>query len=282
MRKRILIADSGSTKTDWLILESGCEPIAKKTIGLNPYVMSPDDVVREVCCTFSENTSFDEVHFYGAGCRGEQVNVMQEALGRALHLSTRANVHSDMLGAARAVSGTSDAIVCILGTGSNSCLYKDGDIVANVSPLGFILGDEGSGAVLGKRLLGDVFKRQLPDALVEEFHKQYALSIDDVVRRVYKEPLPNRFLASFVPFLASHQAEPSVKELLTDEFTRFVKRNLVAYESPDLPVCFVGGVAYCFQHLLAEVVNANGMRMGQVIKAPMDGLARYHALVRNV
>lgn len=278
MHKRILIADSGSTKTDWLILETGREPIAKKTLGLNPYVMSLDEIVREVNGAISKDTAFDEVHFYGAGCRGNQVAVMAEALGRALNLASPANVHSDMLGAARAVSGNDDSVVCILGTGSNSCLYKSGEIVANVSPLGFILGDEGSGAVLGKRLLGDVFKRQLPDSLIEAFQKEYGLTIDEAVRRVYKEPLPNRFLASFVPFLAAHMSEPSVMRLLKEEFTRFVQRNLMAYGNPQLPVCFVGGVAYCFQELLAQVVNANGLKMGQVIKAPMDGLSRYHAL----
>lgn len=278
MHKRILIADSGSTKTDWLILETGQAPIAKKTLGLNPYVMSSDEISREVNQAFSANVSFDEVHFYGAGCRGSQVEVMTDALGRALNLNARAHVHSDMLGAARAVSGNDDSVVCILGTGSNSCLYKGGEIVANVSPLGFILGDEGSGAVLGKRLLGDVFKRQLPEPLIEAFQKEYGLTIDDVVRRVYKEPLPNRFLASFVPFLANHMSEPSVTQLLEEEFTRFVQRNLMAYGHPHLPVCFVGGVAYCFHDLLAQVVKANGLKMGTVIKAPMDGLARYHAL----
>lgn len=278
MHKRILIADSGSTKTDWLILESGCEPVAHKTIGLNPYVMQSDDIVREVSNAFSANAAFDEVYFYGAGCRGNQLAVMENALGNALHLATPAHVHSDMLGAARAVSGDENSIVCILGTGSNSCLYKGGDIVANVSPLGFILGDEGSGAVLGKRLLGDVFKHQLPAPLADTFVKQYGLTIDDVVRRVYKEPLPNRFLASFVPFLAAHQSEPAVTALLKDEFSRFVQRNLKAYDGAQLPVCFVGGVAYCFQSLLAEVLQSNGFRMGSVIKAPMDGLARYHAL----
>ncbi len=240
--------------------------------------MSSDEIVNEVNRAFSDDASFDEVYFYGAGCRGSQVEVMADALGRALNLKARANVHSDMLGAARAVSGNADSVVCILGTGSNSCLYKGGEIVANVSPLGFILGDEGSGAVLGKRLLGDVFKRQLPESLIEDFQKEYGLTIDDVVRRVYKEPLPNRFLASFVPFLAAHKSEPSVAQLLMDEFTRFVQRNLMAYGSPHLPVCFVGGVAYSFQDLLAQVVNANGLKMGTVIKAPMDGLARYHAL----
>ena len=278
MQQRILIADSGSTKTDWLILETGHAPVALKTQGLNPFVMNAADITQVVKTAFADNTAFTEVHFYGAGCRGEQVAVVADALAQALLLKGDANVSSDMLGAARAASGAEDAVVCILGTGSNSCLYEGGEITANVSPLGFILGDEGSGAVLGRRLLGDVFKHQLPEETVAAFNEAYGLTSDEAVRRVYKEPLPNRFLASFVPFLASHQTEPAVKALLKDEFSRFVRRNLLAYGRTDLPVCFVGGVAYAFQMLLPEVLDGFGLKMGRVVKAPMDGLAEFHAL----
>lgn len=145
-----------------------------------------------------------------------------------------------------------------------------GKLVANVSPLGYILGDEGSGAVLGRRLLGDVLKRQLPQDVCLAFEKRYGLSADAIIQRVYREPMANRFLASFAPFLAAHREHPAIQALLADEFARFFERNILQYERPDLPVHFVGSIAYVFADELRKAALRFGLTMGRILKAPLD------------
>ena len=199
-----------------------------------------------------------------------------ERLLRACFPTTTVHVASDMLGAARALCGHSEGIACILGTGSNSCLYDGHDIVANVPALGWILGDEGSGAVLGRTLVSDLLKGQLPVALRDAFLKEYDLTQDAIIQRVYRGEQPNRWLASLVPFLASHCNEPSVHDLLIRSFCRFLRRNVLAYARPDLPVGFVGGVANQFEDELRAAVAAEGLLMGYIQREPIHGMVRYH------
>lgn len=267
-----LIADSGSTKTDWLLRAGGSEIARIATQGINPFMMSGEEIerlLRDELLTDGKFVSPAEVRFYGAGCRGAQCEVVASALRRAMPSAGRVTVDTDLAGAAHALFGESgDGIACILGTGSNSGLCEGGKIVANVPPLGFILGDEGSGASLGRRLVGDVLKRQLPERLCRAFDETYRLTCDEIVRRTYKESFPNRFLASFAPFLHTHRREEAVAALLREEFSRFFLRNVAAYRRPDLPVGLVGSVAWFFRDEVAQAAAACGFKIGAVRRSP--------------
>lgn len=277
----ILIADSGSTKTDWAALHNGQVLARVHTRGMNPFFQTPEQMRKEIQETLIPQLPqqpVTAVHFYGAGCTPEKCAEVAQTLTSALEVQGRVDVHSDMVGAARGLCGRHKGIVCIMGTGSNSCLYDGTGVVANVSPLGFILGDEGSGAVLGKLLVADLLKNQLGDELKQEFLDQYKLTPADVIDRVYRQPFPNRFLASLSPFVASHLNHPGIRSMVRDSFVAFLRRNVMQYAGcPELPVHFVGSVAWHYQSLLHEAVQECGLRMGQIMKAPMDGLISYHS-----
>ena len=267
-----LIADSGSTKTDWILLCDNKKIQSLSTQGINPVLLGEEqivDILEKELLHHLDGVKIEAVDFYGAGCRGEQCAVVRNALSAVFH-TEGVVVDSDMLGAARALCGTEEGIVCILGTGSNSCLYDGCQIVKNVSPLGFILGDEGSGAVLGKRLVGDVLKGQLPETVAHAFTEAYGLSVDDIIRRVYREPMPNRFLASFAPFLSQHKECVEIRNLIIDEFSRFFLRNVAHYGRKNLPVHFVGSIAHYFREDLVEVASRSGYQIGKIKKAPLD------------
>ena len=274
----ILIADSGSTKTDWCVAEDGKILRQIKTGGINPVFQTDEelrhameDVARQV-----EDIRPEAIHFYGAGCIPTQTERVIRALRQAFPAADEVEVASDMLGAARALCGRRAGIACILGTGSNSCFYDGENIVANVSPLGFILGDEGSGAVLGKLLVGSLLKNQLTSGLKEAFLEQYALTPADIIERVYRRPLPNRFLASLSPFLAAHLEDAGVHQLVLDAFRDFLRRNVMQYDWQAHDVHCCGSIAFHYKKILAEAAVSLGIRIGQVIQSPMEGLVRYH------
>ena len=274
----ILIADSGSTKTDWCVAEDGKILRQIKTGGINPVFQTDEelrhameDVARQV-----EDIRPEAIHFYGAGCIPTQTERVIRALRQAFPAADEVEVASDMLGAARALCGRRAGIACILGTGSNSCFYDGEHIVANVSPLGFILGDEGSGAVLGKLLVGSLLKNQLTPGLKEAFLEQYALTPADIIERVYRRPLPNRFLASLSPFLAAHLDDAGVHQLVLDAFRDFLRRNVMQYDWQAHDVHCCGSIAFHYKKILAEAAVSLGIRIGQVIQSPMEGLVRYH------
>lgn len=277
----ILIADSGSTKTDWSLVDNGEEVKRIRTKGMNPFQMSADEItaeVKEVLLKELPTNEVDELYFYGAGCTKEKQPGVEKALRAGITVKGRCEVASDMLGAARGICGHQPGIACILGTGSNSCAYDGEQITKNVSPLGFILGDEGSGAVLGRTLVGDVLKNQLPAAIVERFHAKYALTTADIIDRVYRQPFPNRFLASFVPFLEENLQEPCIYSLVKEGFRSFLVRNVKQYEGWNtLPIGFAGSVAFIYRKPLEEVLEEEGMSAGRVIQAPMQGMIDYHA-----
>ena len=192
------------------------------------------------------------------------------------YLSVPVEVGSDLLAAARALCGDQPGIACIMGTGSNSCYYDGREIVKNVSPLGFILGDEGSGAVLGKLLIGDVLKDQLSPALKDQFLTQYELTPALIMDKVYRQPFPNRFLAGFSPFIREHLDEPAIWELVTRSFLAFFTRNVKQYDYFEQPVHLVGSVAWYYQDVLKEIAFDLGIRLGTIARSPMEGLIAYH------
>lgn len=276
----LLIADSGSTKTDWCLVEHGEVLQRIETKGMNPFFQTEEEMEREVKTVLWPQLKIARmaaVYFYGAGCTPEKGESVRRVLQRTLPVDGEIEVHSDMLGAARALCGYLPDIACILGTGSNSCFYDGARIQKNVSPLGFILGDEGSGANLGKLLVSDVLKRQLPEKVCEAFVVQYGFTVADVIDRVYRKPFPNRFLASFAPFLAQHREVPQVKALVTEAFKAFFRRNVMQYEGWQLyKAHFVGSVAYHFEAELRQAAIEVGVTVGTVTKSPMDGLVRYY------
>lgn len=271
-----LIADSGSTKTAWAVV--GVEDKIITTSGINPIFMDANTITEILNTQLKPNLTenITEVYFYGAGCASEEKNnIIKEAL-TSVFGKVNVEVASDLLGAARGLLGFSDGIACIMGTGSNSCLYENGKISWNVPALGFILGDEGSGAVLGKLLMGNIFKNQLPEEVKEDFVQTYGYNMMDVIEKVYRSPLPNRFLASFGPFIAKHKEVPEMKEMITSALESFIVRNVKQYPYTTMPVSFTGSIAYYFSDILQDLATRHGLTIGKIEKDPLRGLVEFH------
>lgn len=279
----ILLADSGSTKTDWCLVDCGKQVLQVSTKGTNPFFQTEDEISEEVekhLVPQLRAYSVEAVYFYGAGCAFPEKNeIVRAAIAR--HIDASIEIGSDLLGAARALCGDEPGIACIMGTGSNSCYYDGKEIVSNVSPLGFILGDEGSGAVLGKLLVGDCLKNQLSPALQEKFFKQFNLTRADILDKVYKQPFPNRFLASLSPFLAQNIEEPEIHNLVLNSFKAFFTRNVMQYDYKNNKVHLIGSVAYYYKSVLEEAAKESGITLGTIIKSPMKGLITYHSLINH-
>ena len=278
----ILIADSGSTKTDWCVVENGVLVQQIFTKGTNPFFQSEEEISNEIATALLPELKTDEfnaVYFYGAGCGfPDKIEIVHRAISKQLKVKGNVEVATDMLAAARGLCGREAGIACIMGTGSNSCYYDGENIVANVSPLGFILGDEGSGACLGKLMVGDLLKNQMTPELKEKFLTQFNLTPADIIDRVYRKPFPNRFLASLSPFLAQNINEPCVHELVLNSFKAFFKRNIMQYENyQNLKVNLIGSVAFYYKGVLAEAAEVMGIQLGTIIQSPMEGLIKYHA-----
>ncbi|MCM1518150.1 MAG: hypothetical protein NC117_05885 [Pseudoflavonifractor sp.] len=276
----ILIADCGSTKVDWCVVDDGRVVCRVSTGGINALLMTEveiADIIGRELMPAIEGCAIDEVHYYGAGCISDEVcDNVRRAIAHHIPASV-VEVNTDLLAAARALCGRERGIACILGTGSNSCYYDGERIVDNVSPLGYILGDEGSGAVLGRLLVGDVLKNQLSPALCEKFLTQYNLDTLEIIHRVYREPQPNRFLASVSPFLLENMEEPAIHRLVLNSFKSFFVRNISHYEGyRDMPVNFVGSIAYYYHDVLKEAADAIDATLGTIVISPMDGLISYH------
>ncbi len=268
----ILLADSGSTKTDWQIIINNIPTKRIFTKGINPYILH-EDYIKEIIISellpSIDNIQIEKIDFYGAGCRGNEANTLKNILISIFNCQ-RVSVNTDLLGAAHSLCKDKPGIACIIGTGSNSCYYDGKVIIENVSPLGFILGDEGSGAVLGRRLISDVLKHQLSKEVCSIFFDEYPLSADDILKKVYKEKAPNRFLASFTLFLNKYKYHPEIKDLIIQEFILFFKRNIAYYERKDLPIHFVGSVAWFFQEELRIVAQKLGYQVGTIKRSPLD------------
>lgn len=273
-----IIADSGSTKTQWCIVEGEGRKRLFRTGGINPVYLSEQEIGELWEREFPEKTCRPEkVWFYGAGCAFPEKNeYVRRALSRAFG-TPAVEVASDLYGAARALCGAAPGIACILGTGSNSCYYDGKTVCRNVPPLGYILGDEGSGAVLGKKLLAGILKGLLPEEIREMFFRETGLDYAGLMTRVYNRSWPNRFLAGLVPFIARHIDIPALGVLVSESFGEFLRKNVLQYkEARELPVSFTGSVAWHFRELLLTVVQEYGLQPGKITQAPMEGLIIYH------
>ncbi len=273
----ILVVDGGSTKTHVTIIGNSSNSKEILMPGINPYYQSESEIVDLI----QQNITLDlatvsKVYHYGAGCSfPEKKDIVRKAW---LRFCSKADVFvdSDMLGAAKAVLGDEDGIACILGTGANSCFCKNGKIERNVPPLGFILGDEGSGAYLGGKLVADAMKGILPSDLVDGLYAQFGCTPQDIMNAVYKQPLPSRYLASFVPFIASNIERPEIKSIVENAFTLFFRRNVALYGQSACKLGFVGGVAKQFEQELKSVADDFGFPNVEILGDPMPGLIAYH------
>lgn len=275
-----LIADSGSTKTDWCLMDGSNVMKRIKTKGFNPFFETEKEIEYELSNALvpkiPRGAKIDSIHFFGAGCTPEKASIVARALMMQISDEARVEVCSDMVGAARALCGNEPGIVCILGTGSNSCEYDGKKIVKNVSPLGFILGDEGSGAVLGKILVGDLLKNQLGEELKEKFLTQYKLTTAEIIDRVYRQPFPNRFLASLQPFMEDNLDNEAIFYLVMEAFSHFIARNVMQYDYQHLPAHFTGSVAYAYRKVLEKSAELTGIQLGIITNSPMEGLIKYY------
>ncbi|NDV57382.1 BadF/BadG/BcrA/BcrD ATPase family protein [Bacteroides sp. 519] len=274
-----LIADSGSTKTKWALVDENKRVRSFQTKGLNPYFQTVEEAgqrIKNELLTELGTVAIDALHFYGAGCTPDKKPVVYKLFSDHFPITQTITVESDMMGAARSMCGNNPGIVCILGTGSNSCYYNGNEIVKNISPLGYILGDEGSGAVLGRTLIGDLLKNQLPDGLKEAFLHKYALTPADVIEKVYRQPFPNRFLASLSPFLLEHIDVAEVKELVIRCFKSFIERNVKQYDYLQHPVYFTGSIAWHYKEVLIEAAGQCGVTIESIEVDPVEGLVEYH------
>ena len=275
----ILIADSGSTKTHWCLVSDGKIVREIFTGGINPYYQTDMEIIAlldEQLIPKLENVDIDRICFYGAGCLYPDKKIL---VGRGLVRffgNSMIEIQSDLLGAARSLFQHEKGIACILGTGSNSCYYDGKEITQNISPLGYILGDEGSGAVLGKLFLADCLKNQLPLELKEKFLARYELTPEIILDNVYKKPFPNRYMARFTPFLSENIEEPSVFNLVYDSFDAFLIRNIMQYPLEDIRVGCIGSVGYYFRDTLEIAASERRIEISEIVQSPMAGLIKFH------
>jgi N-acetylglucosamine kinase-like BadF-type ATPase len=282
----ILVADSGSTKTDWCLLKADGSEIPFSTEGYNPEYMSPEYILSSLRKDLPPDyQSYDvsEIHFYGAGCYENKYAVIKEPL---VHLFPRAkvNVAMDLLASAKALLGDNKGFAGILGTGTNTCIYDGKDVVENVDSLGFIMGDEGSGAYIGKCLLSDYIRGYMPKEVSDQFKETFSLSPDDIIDRVYTQPFPNRFCASFSVYIKENgNKHEYYRNLVLDAFRVLFFHIVSGYKTyREYTFNCTGSVAYFFRDLLEIVTAEFGMEPGIILRYPMDGLKEYYRNKMNL
>ena len=283
----ILVADSGSTKCDWIAIDAQGNQQHTNTMGFNPFFHTTELVTQKL----SENEFFnktkdsiEEVYFYGAGCSSEERNaIIQKGLAAYFDKATIVIVDHDLTGAALATSQGEVGITCILGTGSNSCFFDGTKVHEEVPALGYILGDEGSGSFFGKIMLSEWLYKRMPKELADVFQQQYNLSKEGIFEAVHKKENPNVYLASFTPFISEHRDHPYFKEMMVKGLSKFAEIHILCYENySEVPVNFVGSVAYYFQDVLEEVGRKYNFTLGKIEKRPIEPLAMYHYNQKHV
>jgi glucosamine kinase len=275
-----LIADAGATKIQWVVVHENVASEPMETAGFNPYFMGSDilvDILEKDLVPFIKVEAIRQVFFYGAGCSTVQkCGVVDDAINSVFD-RVDCEVYHDLLGAARALFLHDKGIACILGTGSNSCLYDGRDILENVPSLAYLFGDEGGGAYLGKLFLTDYLKKRLPADLSATFDQHYHYSLENILDSVYNKPHPNRFLASFATFLGDHMEEDYVRELLRRNFEDFLNEQVMKYTGyKEVPLGIVGSVGFHFREILRQVVSAYGLEIKTILKNPIEGLVKFH------
>jgi N-acetylglucosamine kinase-like BadF-type ATPase len=275
-----LIADSGATKTTWCLLENDKKKILSSQ-GLSPYFLKTEQIEQIVSSEVQsklKGVEPDEIFFYGTGCINPGNEKLVKKALRNLFPNSAINVTHDLMGAAKALCGDQKGVACILGTGSNSCYYDGKKIVKNSPGLGFILGDEGSGAYMGKKVVQYYLYNTFDPDLMDRFNAMFNTNSAEILESVYKKPLPNRYLASFVQLLVENRGHYMVENIIEDSFNDFFFHHVYKYkQSWTMPVNFVGSVAFGFKDVLKEICSSYELQLGKVLKNPMDGLIKYHS-----
>ena len=275
----LLIADSGSTKTDWKCTDGAGKVYQVRTNGINPYYLDRNAIGEEIsaCKKQLSHLPINRVYFYGAGCStAEQKYKIEEKLAIYFN-SAKIRVENDLLGAARALCQNDPGIACILGTGSGSCVYNGVEIIKSVPSLGFILGDEGSGAYLGKQLIRDFLREEMPPALIQLIKSELSLNKEEVLENVNRKPLPSRYLAQFSKFIFEQIQDPYIRNIIRNSFFDFIDKYVVRYnESQHYKIHFVGSIAINYRSILAECLLERNLEIGKVENSPINGLVEFH------
>ena len=276
-----LIADSGSSKTEWCLI-SGETKRSFLTQGLSPYFLSAEQIeyiIENELCPKLKKAEPDEVFFYGTGCSNtDNIRLVKKAINKVF-AGAVVTVNHDLMAAARALCGNEKGVACILGTGSNSCYFNGKKIIKNSPGLGYVLGDEGSGAYLGKKVVQYFLYNTFDADLMDRFKAKFNTNSSEILSAVYKKPLPNRYLASFAIFLAENRGHYMVENIIEDGFNDFFFNHIYKYrESWTLPIHFTGSIAFGFKDVLKEMCNTYELQLGKVLKRPMDGLIKYHSV----
>lgn len=274
----IIVADSGSTKVDWVAIKEDGSTVSVNTAGINPLFITKEEIIDILKTSLASllGTNVSEVYFYGAGVVSDSADSDLEKAFKEVFPGIKFFGASDMLAAARALCGQESGIACIIGTGANSCFFDGIKMAEHVNAGGFILGDEASGGYFGRRLLSDFIKGLFPKDIEKAFREQYDLDYLKIVDRVYKQPAPNRFLAQFSYFIEQHRETPYMQSLLKSGFRDFITRNVYGYNYHDYAMNVVGSIGYIFRREMEEVANECGVKVGKVLRTPIDGLVEYH------
>lgn len=275
----LLVADSGSSKADWILTLPDNQTIPFRTSGINPFFLTEKEIVRIFHNTPEIQPYTDqvkEIYFFGAGCSSpDRREIISNALSR-IFKNAFVSVDIDIIASIYATAGTSKGICCILGTGSNISYFDGTRIHDSKHGLGYILGDEGSGTFFGRQLITSFLYGTMPPELSEEFYKKYKIDKESIIKRVYQEPSPNFYLASFAPFMSDHISHPFIVELLKKGFNEFIETNIKSYPDYKNQTChFVGSIAYHFSDILKELCETQGIKAGKILKHPIEELSRF-------
>lgn len=281
----ILVADSGSTKCDWILIDDDQNRETTYSMGFNPFFHNADLVARKL----DENELFqrrrleiDEVYFYGAGCSSPKRNdIIKEGLSRVFSNASYILVDHDLTGAALSTTHGKPGITCILGTGSNSCYFDGARVHEEVPALGYVLGDEASGSFFGKIMLSEWLYHRMPTDVADDFQRQYELTKENIFEAVHNKSNPNVYLASFMKFAGKYKDHTYFREMIYEGMSKFVNIHVWCYDNfRDVPVHFVGSVAYYFKDILEDVARNHRFTVGNIEKRPVDSLADYHSKLK--
>lgn len=276
----ILIADSGGSKTDWRLIQKDGSIGQASAPGFNPYYQPIEDLkknVQEILLPKINTDPVQKIFFYGAGVSSVKNQLTIKSAFLEFFPEAQIEIGWDLLAAARALCGHEPGIACIMGTGSNSCLYDGEKIIGNVANLGWILADEGSGANIGRKFLVDYLRKVMPEKLADQFHLRFPLSREEFLEKVYQQEKPSAFLASFAKFIFQHLDDPYCYKLIYDSFAEFYENNVMKYDNyQNLKVHFTGSIAFYFSDILRQVANDKGITVKNILEGPIAGLTLFH------
>ncbi len=277
----ILIADGGSTKADWIALNTNKEEAFRvRTLGLNPAIVPHEELSNRIVNMFQLMHIKDEVteiHFYGAGCGTPKPIEILKSILESIFVNAKIFIAEDMLAAVYAASGKEPALVCILGTGSNSCYFNGEQMEMMTASLGYILMDEASGNYFGKKLIVDYYYHKMPKKIAEKFRNEFDLEADHIKKNLYRAPNPNMYLATFAKFMFEFKEEKYIKKIIKKGFQEFFKYRILPYnKTPETPIYFIGSIAFYFRDILEKIAQKNNLVITDVIQRPIDNLLAYH------